>query len=213
MEKVLVAGATGTTGNIVVELLQKSQYFEPVAMVRKQEQQKEFEVKGIKTILGDLENDISHVTNQIDKVIFAAGSKGKKLKAVDQDGAKKLVDASTNDNIKKFVMLSSRGAGNPEQADDLKEYLQAKHNADQHLKSSGLNYTIVRPGTLNDKNGTDHIILTKTLHQDGEISRADVAQTLTRVLHDDVANQATFEILDGDELIAQALNKADSFKE
>jgi uncharacterized protein YbjT (DUF2867 family) len=40
------------------------------------------------------------------------------------------------------------GADKPEEATQLQEYLKAKHNADEYLKSSGLNYSIVRPGTL-----------------------------------------------------------------
>ena len=51
MENVLVAGATGTTGKIVVDLLKESQYFEPIAMVRKEEQKNQFESRNIKTVL------------------------------------------------------------------------------------------------------------------------------------------------------------------
>jgi uncharacterized protein YbjT (DUF2867 family) len=44
------------------------------------------------------------------------------------------------------------GLTNPKPT-QLQEYLKAKHNADEYLKSSGLNYSIVRPGTLtNDCN-------------------------------------------------------------
>ncbi|SCY20650.1 Uncharacterized conserved protein YbjT, contains NAD(P)-binding and DUF2867 domains [Nonlabens sp. Hel1_33_55] len=207
MEKILVAGATGTTGNIIVELLNQSQYFEPIAMVRKEDQKSQFENKNIKTVMGDLEGDVSGAVKGMDKVIFAAGSGGKKVVEVDQEGAKKLIDASSKNDIKKFVMLSSRGADAPEKADDLQDYLKAKHNADEHLKKSNLNFTIVRPGTLNNNKATDHIVLTDKLSQKGEISRADVAQVLTRVLHDDVANHSTFEILQGDTLIGEALDK------
>ena len=207
MEKILVAGATGTTGNIVVSLLNESQYFEPIAMVRNKDQEDQFKVKKIKTVMADLEKDVNPAFDDIDKVIFAAGSGGKKVVEVDQDGAKKMIDASMKNNINKFVMLSSRGADQPDQAGDLKEYLQAKHNADEHLKKSNLNYTIVRPGALNNEKPTDHIVLTEKLTQKGEISRADVAQVLTRVLHDDVANHTTFEILQGDTLIADAFDK------
>lgn len=37
MENILVAGANGTTGKKIVNLLKSSQYFNPIAMVRKQE--------------------------------------------------------------------------------------------------------------------------------------------------------------------------------
>ena len=205
MENVLVAGANGTTGKQIVQLLTETQYFKPVAMVRKKEQMAQFEKDGIETVLGDLENDISHAVKNIDKVIFAAGSGGKNVIGVDQDGAKRLIDSSKRLNIKKFVMLSSMGADAPEKASELQEYLKAKHNADEHLKSSGLNYAIVRPGTLNNEKPTSHIQLKEKLSAGGEISRADVAQTLVRVLNDDTAKKVTFEILNGDTLIGQAL--------
>ncbi|GAL61527.1 conserved protein YhfK [Algibacter lectus] len=94
MENILVAGANGTTGKKIVNLLNASQYFKPVAMVRKAEQEEQFKKDGIATVLGDLEQDISHTVKGIDKVIFAAGSGGKNVIDVDQEGAKKLVDAS-----------------------------------------------------------------------------------------------------------------------
>ncbi|WP_027126866.1 SDR family oxidoreductase [Gelidibacter mesophilus] len=207
MENVLVAGANGTTGKQIVKLLMETQYFTPVAMVRKKEQMTQFENEGIKTVLGDLEKDVSHAVKNIDKVIFAAGSGGKNVIGVDQEGAKRLIDSSKNSNIKKFVMLSSMGADAPEKAEELQDYLKAKHNADEHLKNSGLNYVIVRPGTLNNNKATDHVQLKEKLSERGEISRADVAQTLVRVLNEDTANNVSFEILNGDTLIGEALEK------
>jgi uncharacterized protein YbjT (DUF2867 family) len=75
------------------------------------------------------------------------------------------------------------------------------------LKSSGLNYTIVRPGALTNNNGTGRIKLDKSLNAEGEISRSDVAETLVRSLNDDIANKATFEILKGEVLISDAMNE------
>ena len=204
MEKILVVGANGTTGKEIVNLLNQSQYFEPYAMVRKPEQEEQFKSKGIKTILADLEEDVSNTTKGMDKVIFAAGSGGKKVKEVDENGAKKIIDASKKDGIKKFVMLSSMGADQPEEADQLKDYLKAKHNADMYLKDSGLNYAIVRPGSLNNNKLSNKIELSEKLNKRGEISRSDVAQVLARVANDDVANNETFEIIDGSTLIADA---------
>ncbi|MGB5980537.1 MAG: SDR family oxidoreductase [Nonlabens sp.] len=209
MENVLVAGATGTTGNKIINLLGQLQYFNPIAMVRKEEQKAQFQAKKIDCVLADLEQDVSHAFEgrQIDKVIFAAGSGGKKVEAVDRDGAIKMVDAAKNKGIRKFVMLSSMGADNPQEADDLKDYLQAKHKADEHLKNSGLNYSIVRPGSLTDDELTNTITLSKKLDEMGEISRENVAQTLVHTLNDDVANGETFEIIKGDTLIGKALDK------
>ena len=210
MENILVAGANGAVGKKIVNLLDASQYFKPVAMIRKEDQKEQFESLNIATVMGDLEQDISHVTKGIDKVIFAAGSAGKKVIEVDQEGAKKFIDVSAQSQIKKFVMLSSMGADDPKSSNDLKDYLMAKHNADEYLKKSDLNFAIVRPGSLTDKPGTGKIILASKLDHSGEISRDDVAQTLVRSLHDDTANHSVFEILKGDNLIATAMQKVSS---
>ncbi len=206
MENILVAGANGNTGKKVVHLLKESQYFNPVAMVRKKEQIAQFENDGIDTVLGDLEEDLTHTVKNVDKVVFAAGSGGKKVVAVDQEGAKSLMDVSNKANVKRFVMLSSMGADNPEAAEDLKEYLQAKHNADEYLKQSDLNYMIVRPGPLTNENGTGTISLKKHFEKQGSISRDDVAQTLVHALHENAGTNETFEILEGETLIGKALD-------
>ncbi|MBG48276.1 MAG: NAD-dependent dehydratase [Pseudozobellia sp.] len=207
MENILVAGAHGTTGQKVISLLKESQYFKPIAMVRKEEQAERFKSKGVDSRLGDLEKNLNDVTKGIDKVIFAAGSKGKNLKGVDQEGAKKLIDESKKANIKKFVMLSSIGAGHPEESDRLQEYLKAKHNADEYLKKSGLTYAIVRPGTLTNEKGTGKIKTADRLEEHGEISREDVAQILVRALHDDTVIDKAFEMVAGEELIGAAMDK------
>ncbi len=205
MENILVVGATGTTGKKVVRLLKESQYFEPIAMIRKESQSEEFKAHQVKTVHGDLENDVSHTIENIDKIVFAAGSGGKKVVEIDQEGAKKMVDAARNAGVKKFVMLSSMGADAPEKASELKEYLRAKHNADEYLKSSSVPYTIVRPGALTNEKGSGKITLGKSIAKDGSISRADVAQVLSRVLHDDTSKNETFEILSGNTIIGEAL--------
>lgn len=204
-KNVLVAGANGSTGRIIVDLLKKSDNYQPIAMVRKQEQKVRFEKENVSTVMADLEEDLSHAVKNVDRVIFAAGSKGKNLKGVDQEGAKKLTDAAKNAGAGKFVMLSSMGADNPSVSDELKEYLQAKQNADNHLKASGLDYTIVRPGSLTDEGSTGKIQLKKKLDNQGKISRADVAKTLVEVLDDNIKHNEVFEILGGDTPIDKAV--------
>jgi uncharacterized protein YbjT (DUF2867 family) len=206
MEKVLVAGATGTTGKQIVTLLKNSQDFEPFAMIRKEDQKLQFEAQQVKWVLGDLSEDIKHTCIGMDKVIFAAGSGGTDVVEIDQEGAKKLIDAAEFNKVKKFIMLSSMGTDQPEQSDDLQEYLKAKQNADRYLTNSALTYVIVRPGALTNENATNHIKLADKLDRPGSISRADVAQALVRVLKDGIADKETFEILKGGILISEAID-------
>ena len=204
-QNILVAGANGTTGQIIIETLQQSEHYQPIAMVREEDQKQKFEQQDVKTVLADLEEDVSHAMKGIDKVIFAAGSKGKNLKGVDQEGAKKLVDAALDAKVEKYVMLSSIGADNPSVSDELEDYLKAKKNADEYLMKSGLQYTIVRPGYLTNDDASHSVKLEEKLDQPGKISRADVAKTLVEVLEQDVKKNKIFELIKGDTSIEEAV--------
>jgi uncharacterized protein YbjT (DUF2867 family) len=205
VENIVVAGAHGTTGKIIIDLLKESKYYSPIAMVREQEQKDQFEKYGVRSVIADLENDVSHAVVNANKVIFAAGSKGKNVIGVDQEGAKRLIDASKKAGVDKFVMLSAMGADNPSVSEELEDYLKAKQNADDYLKASGLNYTIVRPGSLTNEESADKIDLEQKLDRRGEISREAVAKTLVEVLEDGVRKNETFEILSGKTPIEEAV--------
>jgi len=209
MEKVLIVGANGTTGKIIVDKINNAQNYEAVAMVRKKEQQAQFQDKGINTVLADLENDVSDAVKGMDKVIFAAGSGGKtseeKTILVDQEGAKKIVDAAKKANVKKLVMLSSIKADEPESNPELSNYLKAKEEADQYLRASGLKFTIVRPGTLTNDKGTGKINKAEKLDEVGKITREDVAAVLVHVLDENIATDETFEMINGETKIEEAI--------
>jgi uncharacterized protein YbjT (DUF2867 family) len=204
-QNILIAGANGTTGRIIIKLLKESESYRPVAMVRNQEQKKHFEQEHVSAVIADLEKDVSHAVKNIDKVIFAAGSKGKNIIGVDQEGAKLLIKASKDAEVKKFVMLSSMGTDNPSEGGELEDYFRAKQNADDYLKNSGLLFSIVKPGALTDEKSTGEIQLKVKLENQGSISRADVAQTLVEVLEDDVKQNQVFEIITGDTGIKKAV--------
>ncbi len=204
-KNVLVAGANGSTGRIIIDLLKESEKYQPIAMVRKQEQKEHFEKENVATVLGDLEEDLNEAVKGADKVIFAAGSGGKKVVEVDQEGAKRFTDAAKNAGAEKFVMLSSMGADNPSISEELEDYLKAKGNADEYLRKSGLEYTIVRPGALTNEEGSGKIQLKEKLEEQESISRANVARTLVEVLDNDVKQNQIFEILDGETPIEKAV--------
>lgn len=204
-QHVLVAGANGKTGRIVIERLKTSDKYAPIAMIRKQSQKEYFENQNVSTILADLEDNLDSTVKNAEKIIFAAGSGGEKVKEVDQEGAKRLTDAAKNAGIKKFVMLSSMGADNPAAIAQLQDYLKAKQKADEYLKNSGLNYTIVRPGGLTNEKGTGKIDTHPQLTNSASIARADVAHTLVEVLEDDVKQNQTFEFITGEEAIEKAV--------
>lgn len=209
MESILIVGANGQTGKRVIEILNSSQSFKPVAMIRDEKQKEVFEDMGVETVLADLEKDVEHAVKGIDKVIFAAGSGAHtgedKTLAVDQNGAIKLIDASKKAGVKKFVMLSSMGADEPSKHEKLKVYLEAKHKADEHLRKSGIPYSIIRPGALTDDLGLAKVKLAEKLQEQGEISRDDVAFLLVMSLADPLVKNRTIEAVEGNESIKSAI--------
>jgi len=204
-ENILIAGANGTTGRIIIHLLKQSESYKPIAMVRNQEQKKYFEEKQVSAVIADLEADVNPAVKKIDKIIFAAGSKNKNVVGVDQEGAKRLIDAAKNAGLRKFVMVSSMGTENPTKGGELEDYFKAKQNADDYLKNSGLTYSIVKPGALTDEKSSGKIQLKEKLENQGSISREAVAQTLVEVLKDDVKQNQVFEIITGDTHIKEAV--------
>ncbi|WP_121665930.1 SDR family oxidoreductase [Mesonia aquimarina] len=211
MEKILVAGANGTTGKEIINLLQDHSSFEPIAMIRKEEQQAQFDNQNVKTVLADLEGDLTEAVKGVDRVIFAAGSGGntsdQKTIDVDENGAINLIDRSKAAGVRKFVMLSAMGTDKPSDNPDLEQYLKSKKAADDHLKASFLNYSIVKPGRLTNAEKTNRIKAKTRLNEYGEISRKDVAQVLVDCLPPNMLQNKDFEILSGDKAIEIALTE------
>lgn len=90
--------------------------------------------------------------------------------------------------------------------DALEDYLTAKAEADEYLRQSGLDETIVRPGELTNDSGTGTVEVGDDIGLDaGDIPREDVARTLVVALEHDELIGETFELLSGDEPIDEAL--------
>ncbi|MGQ7846083.1 SDR family oxidoreductase [Granulosicoccus sp. 3-233] len=185
--QVLVAGATGKTGVRLIEEL-KSRGHSPVALVRSSSDTSD--LPGDVTLRqGDLTDLQDDVCAGCDVVVFAAGSGGgtgpEMTDKVDRDGAIRLVDMAVKSDVQRFVMLSTVGADKPDQNSELAHYLQAKHDADEHLKSSGLAYAIVRPVSLTDDDGSRDVLYGDDVDVKGTAARGDVAAVLATAVEDD----------------------------
>ncbi len=139
--------------------------------------------------------------------MFAAGSGGEDVWGVDRDGAVNTIETAEEEGADRFVMLSSINADSPgESPEALREYLNAKAEADERLRESDLTYTIVRPGSLTNEAGTGRVRTGADLDRDdSEIPREDVAETLVTALPMESTHERTFEVLAGDEPIPAAL--------
>lgn len=206
--RVLVAGANGNTGRRVVRMLAEGPH-EPLAMIRDEAQRPAFGESGVETVLADLEESVDHAVRGCDAVIFAAGSGAEtgldKTRAVDRDGAIRLVDAAGAAGAERFVMLSSMGADPGAEGGGMNVYYRCKGVADVHLHDSDLVHTVVRPGRLTDDEGTGRIDAAPSLDRSGRIPREDVARVLVECLDRPSTHRRTFEILSGDTPVAEAL--------
>ena len=210
---VVVAGATGRTGQLVVKHL-RAEGYEVRAMVRSLEKGKRVLGDDIAMVRADVTepSTLPHLFAGADFVISAIGASGKgggkaSPEAVDYGGSVALIDASKSAGIKKFIMVTSGGvtwwthpinwfSGN---------VLKWKHKAELYLRASGLTHVIVRPnGGLTDEPGNSKkIAFTQKDSFSWSISREDVAIVCVKALAHKEADNKTFEIQnDGDGLTA-----------
>jgi uncharacterized protein YbjT (DUF2867 family) len=182
----------------------------PRGIIRKTEQAKDLEAIGAEPIVLDIENkEIEDAVAGADAVVFAAGagpgSGPARKRTVDYGGAVELIEAAISHEIKRYVMVSSIGANHPERwSDEMRPYYEAKAGADKLLAESGLDYTIVRPGSLTDEPGTGKVQV-GDLEPGGSVSRDDVAQLIAEVLIADNTIGKAFDLLNNGTPIPEAV--------
>jgi len=214
---VLIIGANGQIGQLLVKKLQESSQYNPIAMIRKEEQLKKFEEQGVKTALIDLEGSIDGIANvakDADAVVFTAGSGGHtgadKTMLIDLDGAIKSMKAAKQARVKRFIIVSGIGVhrwhdkSHLEWMDSSPVYSAAKYYADVWLESSGLDYTIIRPGSLTNNPGTGKVKVADDLEHK-QISREDVASAIIASLENDQTIGKAFDLVGGVTPIEEAL--------
>lgn len=204
-ELVLVVGATGRTGVHAVEQLVAKGY-RVRAFVRDADKARATLPAGIDIAVGDVRDPatIAPAMQGVTYVISAIGggvrnaASGNGPADVDRDGNIHLVDAAKRAGVAQFVLVSSGGVA---QADTypmefMRPVLAAKLASENHLRASGLPYTIVEPGGLVDQAGEHSRI---ALRQEpgaehGRVSRAAVAQICVAALGSRAARGKTFEV-------------------
>jgi uncharacterized protein YbjT (DUF2867 family) len=183
------------------------------SLVRREEHLAELRELGAEPVLCDLEaletEQVAELVGPGDAFVFAAGagpgSGAQRKLTMDRDGAVKTTGACRANGIGRYLIVSSTGAGNPPEGDDVfSVYLRAKAAADAAVVASGLSYTIVRPGPLTDAPGTGHVAAGVSVPR-GDIPRDDVAATLVACLDEPGTSGLTFELMGGDEPIAEAI--------
>jgi uncharacterized protein YbjT (DUF2867 family) len=163
-------------------------------------------------VLADLEaeEDLSAHLTGTDAVVFAAGagpgSGPERKRTVDLGGALKLIAAARERGVRRYVMVSAMGAGDPSAGPSaMRPYLEAKAQADAALADSGLDWTIVRPGRLTDESPTGRVAAAHRLGRYGEITRDDTAAVLAATLRAPNTIGLMFEVVAGDTLVDEAV--------
>ena len=157
-------------------------------MVRDQSVAQDMAEQGAELLVADLENEFSAALAGCQKVVFTAGSGAntgaEKTLLIDLWAACKAVDYAKQQAVQQFVMVSSRGADNPDQGPAaIKPYLVAKHFADEYLLNSSVPYTILQPGRLLDQPGSGLVSTQRPADPAKQcISREDTAQAIYHCL-------------------------------
>ncbi|QNE34449.1 SDR family oxidoreductase [Leifsonia shinshuensis] len=149
-----------------------------------------------------------------DAVVFTAGAGAgsgvARKRTVDYAGSVKSAEAAASAGVRRFVQVSAWGVDAPvaEDADpQWRAYVEAKREADEALRASGLDWTILRPGGLTFDEGTGSIQLGESVPR-GTIAREDVARLIAVCLADPATIGRTWEVVSGDVPIEEAVHAA-----
>jgi uncharacterized protein YbjT (DUF2867 family) len=204
---VLVAGATGRTGRLVVSNLLEQGY--PVrALVRDMERGHEILGDGVEFAEGDV-RDIDSLRAAMQgaaSLIITIGSSRKDPdngpEFVDYGGVKNLAQAAADTGVQQVVLMSSAGVTHEDHVLNqmFDNILIWKSRGEDALRDSGVDYTIVRPGGLMDSPGGETaVVFEQGDSSTGMISREDVALVCVAALQTPAARNKTFEVFGSEE--------------
>src|SRR5882757_4552724 len=211
MSTVAIAGGHGKIALLLGRLLAE-RGDTARGLIRNPDQEGDLRGAGIEPVLCDLEGDgdVAAAVRGADAVVFAAGagpgSGEARKRTMDLEGAVRLIDAAKAEGVSRYLMVSAMGAADPPATggDVFGAYLRAKAGADEALRASGLDYTIVRPGGLTDDPGTGLVRIAERLDR-GQIPRADVAAVLLACIDEPRTIGQSFDLIGGETPIAEAL--------
>lgn len=206
---IALIGATGRTGRLVAEKLHRAGI--PFrALLRDEAQRAHFEGLGASAVIVDLAQDFCAALAGAQTVIFTAGSAEtegvEQERQIDRDAIIKAVDHAKQHGADRFIVISALLAYAPERAPDaLRHYAQMKRASDDYLIGSGLDYLVLRPGTLTMEPGTGTIeIVTDAQSARAPLAREDVADVVLEALRVGLVNTIV-GFAGGSEPIADAL--------
>lgn len=206
MAHVFVAGASRRVGFETVKRLREKGY-DVTCFFRNTDDKPAVEATGAKALIVDAfdekaVNDAIAGAAPVDALICTLGGKPGDEPRIDHIGAKHCINAAKSAGVSRFLFVTAIGCGDTWDALEEKAQkflgpsLAAKNLAEADLFSSGLDYTVLRPGALLDDPATGEGFVTLDNKVLGAVSRADVAAQLVRCLESDRTIGQVYQVLD-----------------
>ena len=212
MARIAIIGGHGKVA-LHLERLLAARGDEVDAIIRNAEHSADVSATGARPLVADVEtldvDGIAALLSGHDAVVWSAGAGGgnpERTYAVDRDAAIRVIEAARQAGVTRFVMVSYFGAAidhGVAAADPFFAYAQAKAAADEHLRGTDLDYTILGPSRLTDGPGTGAIDVSATTSD--AVDRADVAATVAAVLLEPNTVRRTIRFNGGGTPIADAV--------
>lgn len=218
VQRVVIAGGHGKIAHHLIEIL-TARGDHAVALIRKQEHADEVAAWGATPVVLDLESapaaEVAAALADATAVVFAAGagpgSGAARKDSVDRGAAVLLADAAELAGVRRYVQISSFGAGEPVPAgadETWTAYITAKTAAEDDVRPrEQLDTTILRPGLLTDDAATGRVTLSQPPLAKGEVTRADVAAVVAELLDSPATIGMTLMLTGGSTSIADSIRQ------
>jgi len=202
---ILVIGATGSIGSLVVEEAIR-QGHSVRALVRSAQKARRLPAKA-EAAIGDLTRPDTLVAavKDVDAIVFTHGSDGAGkvgLETVDYGGVRNVLATLGSRKVRIALMTAIGVTNRTGSYNRSTESHDWKRRAERLVRSSGLPYTIVRPGWFDYNKPDEHklVFLQGDTRQagnpsDGVIARRQIADVLVSSLTSDDALRKTFELV------------------
>ena len=188
--KVLVLGATGGTGRLIVQDA-RAKGHSVVALVRSKARVRD--LPGAEMVEGDARDEATlfRALNGCDAVVSSLGTGLSPFREVTllSTATRALVAAMTRSGVRRLVCITGMGAGDSRGHGGflydrlilpllLRNVYKDKERQEDAIRASSLDWIIVRPGVLNDEPARGNVRAVTELAgvHGGKIARADVAR-------------------------------------
>ncbi|WP_285248596.1 SDR family oxidoreductase [Pseudarthrobacter sp. efr-133-R2A-89] len=214
MTRIAIIGGHGKVALLLSALL-TGEGHSVTSFIRNPDHAPDVTETGATAVVLDVENattgDIAGALQGHDAVVWSAGAGGgnpERTYAVDRDAAIRSIDAAIQAGVNRYVMVSYFGAGKDHgvpESNSFFAYAEAKAAADEYLRGTALEWTILGPGALTDKPGTGLIDVDPSPDGDRDTSRSNTAIVAAAVLDLPQTAGRTIEFRDGTLPVSAAL--------